>query len=80
VREIVPPGLASFLPLFPALKRWAKLGRPYGNGSLELVFHRIARKRVLTHTLKPAFLVAASDTAKVAEEKVVARTAVAPSG
>jgi hypothetical protein len=32
VREnsVVPPGLESFLPLFPALKRWAKLGRPSG--------------------------------------------------
>src|ERR1035438_6198768 len=34
VREnsVVPPGLESFLPLFPALKRWAKLGRPSGAG------------------------------------------------
>ena len=32
VREnsVVPPGLESLVPLFPALKRWAKLGRPYG--------------------------------------------------
>ena len=28
----VPPGLESFVPLFPALKRWAKLGRPSGAG------------------------------------------------
>src|SRR6202140_1943640 len=28
----VPPGLESLGPLFPALKRWAKLGRPYGAG------------------------------------------------
>src|SRR5208282_1554966 len=30
VREnwVVPPGLSSFFPLFPALKRWAKLVRP----------------------------------------------------
>jgi len=27
---VVPPGLASFISLFPALKRWAKLGRPFG--------------------------------------------------
>ncbi len=27
---VVPPGLESFVPLFPALKRWAKLGRPSG--------------------------------------------------
>ena len=34
VREnwVVPPGLESFVPLFPALKRWAKLGRPSGAG------------------------------------------------
>jgi penicillin amidase len=29
---VVPPGLESFVPLFPALKRWAKLGRPSGAG------------------------------------------------
>ena len=35
VREnwVVPPGLSSFFPLFPALKRWAKLVRPSGAGS-----------------------------------------------
>ncbi len=34
VREswVVPPGLESLLPLFPALKRWAKLVRPSGAG------------------------------------------------
>jgi outer membrane lipopolysaccharide assembly protein LptE/RlpB len=32
VREnsVVPPGLESVLPRFPALKRWAKFGRPSG--------------------------------------------------
>jgi hypothetical protein len=34
---IVPPGLALFLPLFPALKRWAKLGRPSGAGFLDFL-------------------------------------------
>src|SRR5258708_3305288 len=34
VREnwAVPPGLQSFVSAFPALKRWAKLGRPFGAG------------------------------------------------
>jgi hypothetical protein len=34
VREdsVVPPGLESFSLLFPALKRWAKFGRPSGAG------------------------------------------------
>jgi hypothetical protein len=27
---VVPPGLRSFFPPFPALKRWAKLVRPSG--------------------------------------------------
>ena len=27
---VVPPGLGLLLPLFPALKRWAKLVRPSG--------------------------------------------------
>jgi hypothetical protein len=54
VREnsVVPPGLESFFPLFPALKRWAKFGRPSGAGLSGISFHRIAQKRVLTHTLK----------------------------
>ena len=30
-----PPGLELFLPLYPALKRWAKLGRPSGAGWLD---------------------------------------------
>ncbi|HYW39817.1 MAG TPA: penicillin acylase family protein [Terriglobales bacterium] len=30
---VVPPGLESFVALSPALKRWAKLGRPFGAGS-----------------------------------------------
>ncbi len=30
--SVVPPGLASFIPRFPALKRWAKVGRPSGAG------------------------------------------------
>ncbi len=29
--SVVPPGLELFLPRFPALKRWAKLGRPSGD-------------------------------------------------
>ena len=28
--SVVPPGLESFLPIVPALKRWANLGRPSG--------------------------------------------------
>ena len=28
--SVVPPGLESFFLPFPALKRWAKLGRPSG--------------------------------------------------
>jgi penicillin amidase len=30
--SVVPPGLGSLVPLFPALKRWANLGRPSGAG------------------------------------------------
>ncbi len=54
VREnsVVPPGLESFFPLFPALKRWAKLGRPSGAGCSAIPFHRVRRKRVLAHTPK----------------------------
>jgi hypothetical protein len=43
---IVPPGLESFFPLYPALKRWAMLGRPFGTGFAILVVSRFsARKR-----------------------------------
>jgi TldD protein len=34
--SVVPAGLESSLPFFPALKRWAKLGRPSGAGLLIL--------------------------------------------
>ena len=33
---VVPPGLESLVPLFPALKRWAKLGSPSGAGFVKL--------------------------------------------
>src|SRR6266850_2604935 len=36
--SVVPPGLESFLPLSPALKRWAKLERPSG-----LVLYKLRR-------------------------------------
>ncbi len=35
--SVVPPGLESFVPAFPALKRWAKLGRPSGAGFSRIV-------------------------------------------
>src|ERR1022692_3888978 len=47
---VVPPGLRSFFPLFPALKRWAKLVRPSGAAFSSSSFHRIAKTSVLTHT------------------------------
>ena len=49
---VFPPGLRSFFPLFPALKRWAKLVRPSGAEFSSSSFHRIAKTPVLTHTLK----------------------------
>src|ERR1035438_42722 len=52
VREnsVVPPGLESCLPLSPALKRWASIGRPFGAGFCGAPSHRVIRKPVLTHT------------------------------
>jgi hypothetical protein len=35
-RWVVPPGLECLLPVLPALKRWAKLDRPFG-AALEFV-------------------------------------------
>jgi len=44
VREnsVVPPGLESLVPLFPALPRWAKLVRPCGAGFSGISSHPIA--------------------------------------
>jgi hypothetical protein len=46
--SVVPPGLESFLPVFPALKRWANFFSPLRGWILDFV-HRIARK---TFTVK----------------------------
>ncbi len=50
--SVVPPGLESFLPLSPALKRWAKLERPSGAGFSESSVASLARERVLSPVLK----------------------------
>jgi len=49
--SVVPPGLESCLPLYPALKRWAKVARPSGAGFSGFSFHRIGRKLVPTQVL-----------------------------
>jgi len=53
VREnwVVPPGLALFLPLFPALKALGKGGPPLRGLVLGLPFHGLLEKRVLTPKL-----------------------------
>src|SRR5206468_10130236 len=50
--SVVPPGLESFLPASPALKRWAKLERPSGAGFSESSFPSLAGERVLVPALK----------------------------
>jgi len=50
---VVPPGLASFSPLYPPLKRWAKLDRPSGARLTDALHRRINQKQDYTHTLKP---------------------------
>jgi len=52
------------------LKRWAKLVRPSGAGFSALRPTGLHRKRVLTHTLKPAFLSALNGTTEKAAEKL----------
>ena len=47
--SVVPPGLESFLPLSPALKRWAILERPSGAGFLDRSLAPIARQEVLNN-------------------------------
>ena len=49
----VPPGLEAFCPLYPALKRGAKLARPFGTGILENRSHRFDQKSS-SHTLSRA--------------------------
>ena len=48
-----PSGTGSVLPLYPALKRWAKFVRPSGAKVLGLAFRWIVRNLVLTYTLNP---------------------------
>src|ERR1022692_4764726 len=54
VREnsVVPPGLRSRTPLFPALKRRAIARRPSGARTIAILSHRVMQNLVLTHTLK----------------------------
>jgi len=40
--SVVPPGLGSFVPLFPALPRWAKLVRPSGVEFSGISSHQLA--------------------------------------
>src|SRR6266481_4381307 len=47
-----PPGLQSFVPPFPALKRWAKLVRASGATFSNVPFHGLSQKLVLMHTLR----------------------------
>src|ERR1039458_5080951 len=49
---VVPPGLSSFFPRFPALNRWAESVPPSGAAFSSSSSHRMAQKPVLTHTLK----------------------------
>ncbi len=55
---VVPPGLESFLTLFPAINRWAKLARPSGAGLSGALFRQITRKPVFTHALALAVCLA----------------------
>jgi len=50
--SVVPPGLESFLPAAPALKRWAKLERPSGAGFSDSSFPWPAQKQTLAYPLK----------------------------
>ena len=47
-----PSGTCRVFGPFPVLKRRAILRRPSGAVSSRALFHSVARKRVLTHTLK----------------------------
>ena len=58
VREncIAPTALVHFVPLYPALTRWANGFRPLWGLKSSSAGHSFSQKRVLTHTLKPWFL------------------------
>jgi hypothetical protein len=50
--SVVPPGLESFLPRSPALKRWAKLERPSGAGFSESSFPSLVQEQTFAQGLK----------------------------
>ena len=50
-KSVVPPGLESFLTLYPALPRWAKLVRPSGARRLRIPCTAVAQPFILTHAL-----------------------------
>ena len=52
-KSVVPPGLESFLPAAPALKRWAKLDRPSGAGLSDSSSPLVAGNLVLAQRLEP---------------------------
>ena len=60
--SVVPPGLESFLWIFPALKRWAKLVRPYGGWVVVCFQIRVFLLR-FTESQKNRFYVFSADLA-----------------
>src|SRR5579864_8588219 len=46
-----PSGTKSTLPAFPALKRWVRLGRPFGAGASLNLLHGLHGDAVLVHEL-----------------------------
>ena len=68
-----PYGTLIHFPLYPALKRWAKIFRPSGAGpraNITVFSHRRFENLVLTHALRPFVYYAWSGTAEQAAEKV----------
>jgi hypothetical protein len=53
---VVPPGLKSLFPLYPALKRWANLGRPSGAGFLDSASTGLPENGSHAHTEAPRHL------------------------
>ena len=59
-------GTHVYSPLYPGLTPWAKLFRRAAAGLRRTLVHRFSRNPVVTHRLKPAFLLGLSGTAEAA--------------
>ncbi len=74
---VVPPGLVRFSVLFRALKRWAKLGRPFGAGILTALISLLILAGCSKETTEEAAVaVKAAPVEKTAIQRIITADAV----